>query len=85
MLRQHYVWHTATYHGGGRAECVTDPSEVAVSAVRGRSRLQEAAADSYYPCKECGPVIGMADLSDSGIADRLPKRPCASFCTPAVK
>jgi hypothetical protein len=37
------------------------------------------------PVIECDPVIDMAELLDSGIAAKLPKRPCASFFTPAVK
>jgi hypothetical protein len=31
------------------------------------------------------PGTDMAELLDSGIAAKLPKRPCASFFTPAVK
>jgi len=27
--------------------------------------------DGHYACKECGPVIDMADLSDSGIATKV--------------
>jgi hypothetical protein len=37
------------------------------------------------PVIEFDPVIDMAELLDSGIAAKLPKRPCASFFTPAVK
>jgi hypothetical protein len=37
------------------------------------------------PVIEFDPVIDTAELLDSGIAAKLPKRPCASFFTPAVK
>jgi hypothetical protein len=81
MPRRHDVW----------AERIIGPSNFGIRkaahsrfAAPATFELQRPAGD--YPCKECGAVIDMVDLlSDSGIAARLPKRPCASFCTPAVK
>lgn len=59
--------------------------EIAIGLHLADQRLDGIAASEFPPDGPCMCEVPFMWGSGPGSAERLPNRPCASFCTPAVK